>query len=121
MLLSKEAVEAAARALCTSEGSDPDEVVFLEVDDVATEERGWQLFADKARAALEAVHTLIKPVASQVRGANALDLWETCTPELYEATRASGRYNGFPNGALCDVRALCVLTSAPQSAAATKT
>lgn len=47
-------------------------------------------------------------VAWQVRRVDGspLAVWETCTFELYEATLATGRYAGYENAPLCEVRVL---------------
>lgn len=61
------------------------------------------------------------PVAWQVRRADGrIDgvpiQWECCTKELYETTLATGRYAGYENGPLCEVRALFAAAPAPVSA-----
>lgn len=49
-----------------------------------------------------------EPAAYQVRRTDGSPLadWEDCTRELYEATLATGRYNGYENGPACEVRPL---------------
>lgn len=45
-------------------------------------------------------------VAWQVRRRGQHGSWETCTEDLYERTRATGRYNAYENGPDYEARAL---------------
>jgi hypothetical protein len=49
-----------------------------------------------------------------------LGCWETCTKELYDLTKSTGRYSGFENGPPCEVRALGVIDAAPQASEAVR-
>ncbi|WP_063582892.1 hypothetical protein [Achromobacter ruhlandii] len=70
----------------------------------------------------KALSKLRAPVAGeavswQVRRTDGSPLacWETCTKELYDLTKSTGRYSGFENGPPCEVRALGVIDAAPQA------
>lgn len=58
-------------------------------------------------------------VSWQVRRTDGSPLacWESCTKELYDLTKSTGRYSGFENGPPCEVRALGVIDAAPQASA----
>lgn len=53
-----------------------------------------------------------EPVAWEVRRSDGSPLacWEACTQDAFEATKRTGRYLGYENGPLCEVRALIAAT-----------
>lgn len=61
-----------------------------------------------AIAALAARQPVGEPVAWEVRRSDGSPLacWEACTQDAFEATKRTGRYLGYENGPLCEVRAL---------------